>query len=79
MFFTPFFYKYSMRKFSNILLESRFVKLGEPEHVDMEGVDNYFVIPVIVDGLEYSTDDISFYVEPRTQIDHGVKKTLMVT
>lgn len=67
-----------MRKFSNILLEqTKWVELGEPEHVDnLEGVDNYYVIPIRVDGLEYSTDDICFYVEPRVAIDHGVKKTL---
>lgn len=66
-----------MRKFSNILLENRMVELGEPEPVDdMNGVDNYLVIPIIVDGIEYSTDEVSFYVEPRTAMDHGVKKTI---
>lgn len=68
-----------MKKFSTILLESVTVALGEEEPLEfddgLEDTDK-FEIPIIVNGIEYSTDEIKFLVEPRTAVDNGIEKTL---
>ena len=67
-----------MKKFSDILLErSAWIKLGEAEPVeDMEGMEDAYVIPVRVNGIEYGTNEINLTVFPITKMDHGVEKTL---
>ena len=77
------FRKYSMKKFSSILLEGVSVVLGEEEPFDeIDSSDDIhfpegsFLIPIILNGVEYGTNEINFTVVPITKMDHGVEKTL---
>ena len=56
------FYKYSMKKFSTILLEGfdNGIEFGEERQIN----DYQLLLPVIVDGKEMTEDEINFIIEP---------------
>lgn len=67
-----------MKKLSDIILElNKWVKLGEPESIEgVKGMEGAYEIPISIDGIEYSTNEINLTVWPITKMDHGVNKTL---
>ena len=62
-----FFRKYSMKKLSKLDLQNAVVSFGEPEEPDFddESFDqvSLYLLPVKLDGIEYSTDELKFVIE----------------
>ena len=62
-----FFRKYSMKKLSKLDLQNAVVSFGEPEEPDFddESFDQVglYLLPIKLDGIEYSTDELKFVIE----------------
>jgi len=68
-----------MKKFSTILLEdvNDVITFGDEEPVEEFEDLGVFELPIQINGIEYSTDELKLVVEPQTIVDrNGVEKTL---